>query len=298
MNLQKLATNPPAIKALVGLSWQEFTALVPVFTQSLHEIQANRIGRLRGIGGGRKGKLPDASSKLLFVLFYLKVYPTFDVRGILFDRDRGKCCRSVHNLSKVLEHALGRNLVLPQRKISSVEEFLQKFPEAKEVFLDGTERRVQRPKKPKSQSKTYSGKKKANTRKNIVLTDSKKRILVLSPTKSGRRHDKRLSDKILLCEHIPESVLIAADSGLQGIQLVHENTWLPIKGTKKKPLTVQQKQDNMMLSHFRVCVEHAIGGMKRFHILTTTLRNKIGHFDDLVVLLGAGLWNYHLQQSS
>src|SRR3954464_8207965 len=90
---------------------------------------------------------------------------------------------------------LRRKLALPTRKIRSVEEFLAKFPEVKDVFLDGTERKVQRPKSKKRQNKLYSGKKKGTMRKNIVVSDERKRILVLTPTKSGRRHDKRLADK-------------------------------------------------------------------------------------------------------
>lgn len=35
-------------------------------------------------GGGRKGKLPSMRDKLLFLLYYLKVYPTFDVMGVQF----------------------------------------------------------------------------------------------------------------------------------------------------------------------------------------------------------------------
>jgi hypothetical protein len=294
MNLQKLTRDKRAIKAFIGLSLPEFKSLVPVFEQLLFETKKNRKGRVRNVGGGRKGKLPDTESKLIFILFYMKVYPTFDVMGVLFDRDRGKCCRSVHLLLPILELTLKRKFVLPERKITSVEEFFQKFPEAKEVFLDGTERRVQRSKDPKKQNKTYSGKKKAHTRKNMVLCDSDKRVLVLTPTKAGRRHDKRLSDKALLAEHVPESVLIGADSGLQGIQHIHKNTWLPHKGTKKKPLTVKQREDNAILSHFRICVEHAIGGIKRFGVVTQVLRNKIGLFDDLVMVISAGLWNYHL----
>ncbi len=36
-------------------------------------------------------------------------------------------------------------------------------------------------------------------------------------TKSGRRHDKRLTDKESLFEHIPESVALWTDIGFQGV---------------------------------------------------------------------------------
>lgn len=75
-------------------------------------------------------------------------------------------------------------------------------------------RRRQRPKKKKAQQKAYSGKRKAHTRKNIVVTDKKRRILVLTKTKSGRRHDKRLADKENLFENIPKDVDVYTDTAL------------------------------------------------------------------------------------
>lgn len=298
MNIQRIARDPRLSRALTGLSYQEFSNLVPVFEKSLFELRMQRPKRKRKAGGGRRGKLPTTESKLFFILFYLKTYPTFDVLGFLTDRERSHCCESVHFLSKALKKALGRELVLPKRKISSIEEFLATFPEAKDVFLDGTERRIQRHKNGRRQRKTYSGKKKANTRKNIVLADENKRILLVSPTKSGRRHDKRLSDKLSLIERIPPNVGIWADSGLQGIQRLHSNTLVPKRRSKKHSLTEEEKQDNMIIASFRMAVEHAIGGMKRYRVLSDVLRNKIGELDDLFMELGAGLWNYHLRYAT
>ena len=39
----------------------------------------------------------------------------------------------------------------------------------------------------------------------------------MTPTKSGRRHDKRISDKFNLPHIIPQDVTIWADTGFQGI---------------------------------------------------------------------------------
>jgi hypothetical protein len=298
MNIQRIAKDPRLCKALTGLSHQEFSDLVPAFEKALYELRAQKPKRKRKVGGGRLGKLPTAHAKLFFILFYLKTYPTFDVLGFLTDRERSHCCESVRFLSKALRKALGREFVLPERKISSVDEFLRAFPEAKDVFLDGTERRVQRPKEGRRQRKTYSGKKKVNTRKNIVMSDGKKKILFLSPTKSGRRHDKRLADKISLLQRIPPNIGVWADSGFQGIQYQHQNTLIPKRGSKKHPLTDGEKKENRIISSFRIVVEHAIGGAKRYRALSDVLRNKIGWLDDLFIELGAGLWNFHLRYAA
>jgi len=284
------------MKALTGLSYEEFTNLLPTFEQAIIDIQRQKRNRKRKVGGGKKGKLPTVESKLFFILFYIKTYPTFDVLGFMTDRDRGKCCRSVQILLRALKKTLGREIVLPERKINSVEEFLNKFPEVRDVFFDGSERRIQRPKNKKRQNKLYSGKKKGNTRKNVIVSDENKRILFLSPTKSGRRHDKRIIDKSIL--KIPDDVGKWADTGFQGLDKLFENVVIPKKGVKKRPLTLADKADNKVISSFRVVVEHALSGIKRFRILTDTLRNKIGLFDDLIIEIACGLWNYHLRQTS
>jgi hypothetical protein len=296
MNIEKLSRDPRAMKALTGLSYQEFADLVPSFGKAVLDIQRKKPNRQRRVGGGKKGKLPTPESKLFFILFYLKTYPTFDVLGFVTDRDRGKCCRSVHILLQALKKTLGREIVLPERKIASVQEFMEKFPEVKDVFFDGSERRIQRPISKRRQNKMYSGKKKTATRKNIIVSDDMKRILFLSPTKSGRRHDKRLFDKSIL--QMPSCVGKWGDTGFQGLEKMHENVVLPKKRTRNHSLSPEEKADNRVISSLRFVVEHAIGGAKRFRVLTDTLRNKIGLFDDEVMEVCAGLWNYHLRYTS
>lgn len=284
------------MKALTGMSMEEFNSLIPSFEKELFVIQKQRKNRERKPGGGQKGHLKTVADKLFFILFYAKTYPTFDVLAFWSNKSRGRSCEAVHLYFRVLRKALGREIVLPERKIRTVEEFLEKFPEAKDVFFDGTERRIQRPKNKKRQNKLYSGKKKANTRKNVIISDDKKKILFLSPTKSGRRHDKRIIDKSTL--KIPNYVGKWADTGFQGLDKLYENTVIPKKGTKKNPLSLVDKTNNKIISSFRVVVEHAIAGIKRFRILTDTLRNKIGLFDDMIMEICSGLWNFHLRYAS
>ena len=67
---------------------------------------------------------------------------------------------------------------MPARRINSPEEFLRKFPQIKDVFVDGTERRVNKPKKIKTRNKLYSGKKKTFTSKHVVMVDENKFIII------------------------------------------------------------------------------------------------------------------------
>ncbi len=143
-----------------------------------------------------------------------------------------------------------------------LEEMFERFPEIKDVFIDGVERKIQRPKNKKKQNRVYPGKKKIHAKKNNIVTDAKKKIIFLTPIKSARRHDKRLADKVSLFEHIPESIAVWLDTGFQGVLKQHRNTLIPKKATKGKPLTCNEKEENRIISSLRVRVEHAIAGIK------------------------------------
>lgn len=298
MKTKNIFKNQRLAKALTGYSEAEFNVLLPSFRESWKQTHKSIPNRVRKFGGGKKGKLPAMEDKLAFILMYLKCYPTFDLLAFLTDRDRSRCCRSVQDMLPVLEMALGKHLSLPKRRISSPEEFFRLFPEAKEVFIDGTERRVEKPKNLKKRNKLYSGKKKATTRKTIVVNDSKRRILIMTPTKSGRRHDKRIADKFQVIQNIPKDIAIWTDTGFQGIRHQHPNTVMPSKATKGKPLTLAQKQNNRIISSIRIVSEHAIGGIKRLKAASDVYRNKLPNLDDTFSYLAAGLWNFHLQQTT
>lgn len=283
-------------KALIGLSQREFQTLVPIFTHAWYTFLVTKPGRKRKPGAGIKGILPTAEEKLFFALFYLKTYPTFDVLGFMFGTDRTRAHKWSQKLLPIVQSSLKITGDLPRRKIRSVEEFFNLFPEAKDVFLDGTERRTNRPKKPKTQRKLYSGKKKGTTRKTVIVASEKRRILLLTPTKSGRRHDKRLVDKADLARVIPETITVWTDTGFQGFNRLHPNTVMPKKATKHRPLSEEEKQQNALIAGIRVIAEHAIAGMKRFRAAADTYRNHTPNLDDLFTELSAGLWNFHLSQ--
>ena len=284
--------------SLTGLKVSEFKALVADFAWNYGEYEAKRIPkRKRKLGGGRGSKIETIEEKLFYVLFYLKTYPTFDLASFYLGFARSKAHKWAHILFPILEQTMKRKLVLPQRKISTREEFERLYPEVREVFVDGVERIRQRPTDKKQQNKTYSGKKKAHTRKSVVVTDAKRKVLVITKQKSGRRHDKRLADKESVFEMIPNEVSVMADTGFAGAQKLHPNIYIPKKKPRGRSLTPDEKEMNKLISSYRVVVEHAIGGIKRYRCISEKLRNRKAFIDDTVLLLASGLWNYHLQQS-
>ena len=85
----------------------------------------------------------------------------------------------------VLEQVLQRKLVLPKRKIHSLAEFAAAFPGVREVLVDGLERHIARPGSPSTNRQQYSGKKKAHTRKAVVVLEATRRIGLLTPSQRG-----------------------------------------------------------------------------------------------------------------
>ena len=300
MNIRTALRTDRLCSSLTGLRVREFNNLVNDFSWNYLEYEHQRKpDRKRKLGGGRDSYLETIEEKLFYILMYFKTYPTFDLASFYIGFHRSNACEWVKILLPVLETTLKRKLVLPQRKISSPQEFEKLYPTVKDVFGDATERRCQRPKNPKRQRKMYSGKKKIHGRKNVILADEKKRILVLTQTKSARRHDKRLADKQNLFQNIPEKVSLWLDTGFQGVQKLHNNTCIPIKRRRNQSvLTDDEKMSNRIISSFRVIAEHAICGMKRYNCLQIPYRNKRPFMDDKLALVSAGLWNYHLIEST
>lgn len=295
LKLERVFKDERLMRSLTGLDLVEFETLLPTFKHVLFELQ-NMKDRQRAVGGGCKGFLREAKHKLFYILFYMKVYPTFDVAAFIFGTVRGATFAWKSKLLPVLEKALGRVVTLPKRQIRSVEEFFQSFPEVKDIFVDGTERPVQRPRNSKSLRRKYSGKKKRHTRKNTIICNEKRKILVVSPTKDGKFHDSRQLQKTPVIEHIPEDVGIWVDKAYPGIKNIakkRNNVMIPHKKPRKKELSPEQKAENQVIYSIRSVVEHAIGGIKRFRCMTDPFRNKNGK-DDQMVVLAAALWNLHL----
>jgi hypothetical protein len=74
----------------------------------------------------------------------------------------------VHRLTEVLNQALGEEQQLPERNPGKLAEVLFACPEL-EFIIDGTERRINRPKDQAKRDEHYSGKK-ATTVKNNLIT--------------------------------------------------------------------------------------------------------------------------------
>lgn len=212
INLHRALNNERLLRALTDLNRKVFDELLPAFNHAW-EAQMQAQVRQRAPGGGQadKARLSSLSEKLFYILFYFKCYLTFDVAGFLFDFDRSQAHRWMHRLQPILEVALGQQMVLPERKLESIEQFLQRYPEVKEVMVDGKERPIARPQDPERQKEHYAGKKRRHTRKHLAAVDEGKRVLVLTQAREGKVHDKWLLDEVEMVQGIPDEISIAVD---------------------------------------------------------------------------------------
>ncbi|WP_166648015.1 transposase family protein [Hymenobacter sp. UV11] len=141
-----------------------FCALAEPFTSGCQQEADARFSeqrpRQRKTGAGRKGVLASPQQKLLFSLYYLKTYPTFDVLAATFGLSRSKACENAHRLAKALERTLQAKGVLPVRAIASLAEMHALFADVPVLLLDATERPHHRPQAVVDRQADYSGKKK------------------------------------------------------------------------------------------------------------------------------------------
>lgn len=297
INLCSAMKSERLMKALTGLKIAQFNLLVAAFDKHL-EITFKTI-RGVSVNLGRDFVLKTAEEKLFYILFYVKCYPTFDLAAFIFGVDKSSCCRWSHWFMEALKLTLDKELVLPKRKINNPGKLFREFPALKEIYIDGTERPIRRPKNPKEQQENYSGKKKKHTKKNILITTGSKKILYVSPTKAGKVHDYNIFKEEALGNNIPKEIGINLDTGFQGIG--KDYPWLKSIIPKKKPkggeLSSEEKESNKRKSKKRVIIENVIAGVKRLRIVTDIFRNHKKDFVDLAMLIACGIWNYYLKTS-
>ncbi len=126
LRYQAIAENDPKLLALTGLTHTEFQHLVPHFETSFADALQDqtvegydRIGR--AYTAYRNSPLPTIEDKLLFILVYLKQYPTQTVQGQLFGLSQSNANTWIHLLHPILNQALARADYLPQRSAAQLD---------------------------------------------------------------------------------------------------------------------------------------------------------------------------------
>ncbi len=146
-------------KATTGLSEEDFLSLCTAFGRAyemLHEVSLEK-----GAENMQQDLvLSNYKEVLYFVLFQLKNDLTNDTLGVVFGMEGSSAWCNVEKYLRVLEVALRLEHALPHRRFQTVEEFKTYLRAEKELKVDVTEYRTQRPCKGEKQKESYSGKNK------------------------------------------------------------------------------------------------------------------------------------------
>jgi hypothetical protein len=134
--------------------------------------------------------------------------------------------------------------------------------------------------------------KKQHTVKNNTLINMACKILFLTDTVEGKRHDKILADQSHYT--LPKGSKLAQDTGFQGFKLANVVILQPKKKPRGGELSDLDKNINRWLSSLRIRVEHAIGGVKRYRMVKDKIRNWKTGFKDSVMETCCGLHNFRL----
>lgn len=162
LSYHDLKPNPRVLRAFTSLDPEEFEILLIPFEKTwqnyVNRHYIHKKSRKRRYGGGRKPHLLAIEDKLLFILFYFKVYPLQEVIARIFGMSQGRANEWIYKLTPILETALGEAQCLPERDPQNLEQVLA-LCVAVDFMIDGTERPTHRPTDPIEQKDQYSGKK-------------------------------------------------------------------------------------------------------------------------------------------
>ena len=148
------------LKAITGFSLEQFNIVLPIFNKIIiKNKEKNKQNKIKP-NNGNVGKLETSTDKLIFILYYLKCYPTFDQLGFNFHMNRSCAHTWLYKLFPLFTETLNYLNVLPETEFKRPEEMQNAFKGVGTIAIDVTERVVQRPQDKTAQTEHYSGKKK------------------------------------------------------------------------------------------------------------------------------------------
>ena len=224
--------------AATGLTDEEFQCLLPTFEKCYEQLSPKKPKpvkkhKQRSRGGGRKSKFENLSDKLLFILIYQKTIPLQTMHGLSFGLSQTQVNYWVHRLLPILQRSLSEMGMTPERDGKKVAQRIEAVEGGANLSLDGTERRLHRPVNIDKQKQKYSGKKKTHTDKNLLLVnENTKKVVYLSPTVEGKKHDKKLADESQI--RYPKNASLTKDTGFEGYEPKDVVTQQPKKSARKR----------------------------------------------------------------
>jgi DDE superfamily endonuclease/Helix-turn-helix of DDE superfamily endonuclease len=303
MSYARLSRKPLLFKSFTGLYISEFDVIYREIESRYEEHERKRLSkrrRQRDVGAGRPFKLKVKERFLMLLVYYYRLYTTYTLSGFLFDLDQSNICRDMSIIEPLVKRCipLPKKLYKRTRRLRTIDEVEEYFPGFK-AFIDSSEQEIPRPENKRKRKSYYSGKKKKHTVKTQYMVNSEGTILHKTGHDRGRMHDY----EIFKNNHpiTPLQVENVFDLGYLGVQNDFPTTVksvLPFrKKRKKSELSDEEKKHNRKHSKLRVIVEHTVSRIKKFGIMGTKFRNKLGRYDRTSDIV-SGLVNFRIMRTN
>jgi len=217
------------------------------------------------------------------------VYLTGDAVGVLFAVDKSTVSRHTRPLLRLVRDRGQETLGWPEEARALLDTADGADGADGVVIVDATEQRVERSRDNATQKAHDAGKKKAHTRKTLIVVNERGRLRYVSPAVLGATHDLTLLRQCGARQVIPPDLSLMGDSGFQGRQndAPARSVALPYKGSKAHPLTPEQKLHHALLSRIRIVVENTLAEMKHCRALTDVFRHPLDLYDHIVVAIAS-----------
>lgn len=313
LTYERLQRKPKQFQAFTGVTLAQFAEILKAIRPVYAEFEKERLARperKRKIGGGRNFHL-DLENRLMVTLMYFRLYVSYALLGYLFDLDGTNIGREINQrmlpaLLSVLPVPMQDELLSgrdepPQigggKRIKTLKKLMEAHPEIKEVWVDATEQPIQRPSEKLARKQYYSGKQSEHTIKTQMLT-TKKLILHVSGNIPGSVSDSTVLAGSGIMPSIPSDVQVNLDRGYEGAEKRYPNNKIckAKRAQRNHPLTLFEKLYNHLINKTRILVEHVIGRVKKFRIVSELFRNRRAAHGDFFVAV-AGLINFRALNS-
>lgn len=300
MSYARLSKRPLLFKSFTGLEITEFDTISREIESKYDEhegVRLSRRKRKRGIGAGRPFKLKEVRERFLMLLVYYRLYITYTLSGFLFDLDQSNICRDISMLEPLIKRCipLPKKLYKRTRRLRTIDEVEKYFPGFK-AFIDSSEQEIPRPENKRKRKSYYSGKKKKHTVKTQYMVNGEGTILHKTGHDRGRIHDYEIfKNKHPITPLQVENVL---DLGYMGVKNDFPTVKyvLPFKKKRKSELSDEEKRYNRKHSKLRIIVEHTVSRIKKFGIMGTKFRNRLGRYDHASDIV-SGLVNFRIMRT-
>lgn len=299
MNYSTIRSNRKQFLSITTLFPEEFDFLLSYFSKEwfrfyrTHTLEGKRRKKVNWSPQKDTPTLPTVEEKQFFILSYYKQHALQEFQAATFNLSQSKVSLWVKILTPLMEEALKKMGCLPCRDGSVLSDFVADFDTSEGISQDVVEQTRPRPVSDDAQAATYSGKKKAHTFKNKVDCLGNQYIVFLSKTYLGTVHDKKMADEED-CQY-PEGVRLLQDSGFQGYAPQGVHILMPFKKPRNGFLSEIKKWFNQYVGQRRIVVEHAIRGVKRFHIIQHACRLSGYWVRDQIMNICTGIHNFRVR---